>query len=185
MMRTTMSQTLVSGLMVASLAVGFSRSAQAHEEGILQPATRQFVAGGTVQLLGKQFGKNTELSLMLVGTRGRLELRRVRTDSSGRFTVDISIPAETVEAEYRLVAIAPDGDTVASVEVVVVAGASLPPSGADEHGTHEDAGGHMANATPLSLERARSGIVTTGVVIFAVVSILAGGLLVRRPAPRV
>ena len=184
-MRTTMSQTLVSALMIASLAVGVSRPARAHEEGILQPATRQFVSGGTVQLLGKQFGKNAVLSLMLVGTRGRVELQKVRTDSTGRFTVELTIPAGIVEAQYRLVAIAADGDAVASVEVVVVAGASMPPSGADEHGTHEEAGGQMANATPLSLVRARNGIVTTGVVVLAVISILAGGLLLRWPAPRV
>lgn len=137
------------------------------------------VAGGTVELLGKEFGKNVQLSLMLIGTRGRRELLKVRTDSTGRFTVELSIPPETIEAEYRLAAMAADGDVVASVDVVVVAGALVSPSGMDEHAGHEEGGAQMTTAEPLALERARSGIVTIGAVVFAVVSILAGGLLLR------
>lgn len=172
---------VITGLLTTSLAFGVSQPAFAHEEGVLQPATKQWVAGATVQVRGKQFDKHADLALVLVGTRGQIRLRMVRTDSAGGFVADLTIPAATTAGDYRLVAIAGDGDRVASVEIAVMETAPLAPPGEDQHTGHDEAGMAMPTAEPLELVRARSRVMTGAAVLFIVAAILGSGLLLRRP----
>lgn len=182
-MRTDGSWRMAAWGLAAGLSFAISQPALAHEEGVLQPATRRFPVGGTVEVRGRQFGKNSDLSLVLVGTRGKLRLLEVQTDSLGGFVVDLMISAGTTEGEYRLAAIAADGDQVATVDVVVVAPA---PAGAGmeaEHTEHSGAEMAMPSPEPLQLERARSPLVTGLAAGFILVTALGGGLLLRGRRP--
>ena len=172
---------VITGLLTTSLTFGVSQPAHAHEDGVLQPATKQWVAGGTVQVRGKQFGKNADLALVLVGTRGQLSLRLVRTDSAGGFVAELTIPAGTIAGDYRLVAIAEDGDRVASVEIAVMETEPLAQPAEDQHAGHDEAGMAMPTAEPLELVRARSTVMTAAAALLIVAAMLGSGLLLRRP----
>ena len=180
-MRTGVARWVTTGLLTTSLAFGVSQPAFAHEEGVLQPTTKQWVVGATVQIRGKQFGKHADLALVLVGTRGQIRLRMVRTDSAGGFVADLTIPTGMTAGDYRLVAIAEDGDRVASVEIAVMEAGPLAPLGEDQHAGHDEANMAMPTADPLELVRARSAVMTGAAVLFIVAATLGSGLLLRRP----
>jgi len=71
--------------------------------------------------------------------------------------------------------LASDGDEVGALDVEVV------PAAQRGHAGHED-GSAEPSAQPLSLQRARSTWVTGGALAVIAVTILGGGLLLRRPA---
>lgn len=164
------------GIAIA-LLVAVVGTTVAHEKGVLRLATREFPAGGTVRIAGEKFTPRAALDLVIIGTRGRLDLIEVHTDSSGAFTVDVVVPRQAAEGAYRLLAIASDGDEVAAVDVVVVASIIAPESVtgvADHVGT--------PSADPLVLERARSSLVTGGTIAVIGIALVLGLALLRRPA---
>lgn len=167
-------KTLTAVAVLIATVVAMSPAA-AHEKGVLKPASRELPAGDSVALAGERFSHSATLHLVLVGPRGRLALGEVRTDSSGRFSARLALPAETVPGEYRLVAIAADGDEVAGVDVAVVpalARAEEPTVGPAE----------KPSAEPLTLERARSGLATGSAILFAAVAAISGIGLIRHRA---
>jgi hypothetical protein len=155
-------------------------SARAHENGVLRLPRRTFTAGDTIALTGEKFGGRAELRLAMIGMRGRIELATVRTDSAGAFTARLGVPADAAEGAYRLVALAADGDEVATLDVTVAA--------PDEHAGHDTTAmagmsteQHAASAEPLALDRAHSGLLTAVTLTLAAVALGLGAVLVRRP----
>ena len=108
---------LVAGLLT-SLAAITTAAAFPHEKGSLTLARREFHAGDTLALAGGKFSPRGRLTLSLVGTGGRTVLGEVVTDSAGAFRAGLAVPAGLAPAPYRLVAVAEDGDEVASRDVV-------------------------------------------------------------------
>jgi hypothetical protein len=158
-------------------ALSSPASLQAHEKGVLRVAAREVAVGDTLAIAGEKFGRLLRLTLAIEGTAGRWEIATLETDSSGAFRVALPVPEPVTPGGYRLVAIAPDGDRVAGVDLVVnervVGRAVVSPAG------HAD---HEPSAEPLRLDRARDPLVTGGVLAVAGLALVAGVLLLRRPA---
>ena len=92
-------------------------TAPVHPEGVLRLSDRHLVQGSTVQIGGEKFSENGNLDLVLVGVAGRFTVGKVTADSVGGFESSFEIPADLEVGSYRLVAIASDGDEVASLNV--------------------------------------------------------------------
>ncbi len=173
-------------------AAAVAADALRHPEGTLKLAERQLVAGSTVPIGGEKFAKYGELELLLVGVAGRFRLGDVTADSVGGFAESFDIPADLAVGAYRLVAIATDGDEVASLNVELLAESPAPEEGP---GISEDDGGHVEDGhshdaesaedaptdEPLILERAGSPWVRGGAVVGIIIALVGGGLLLRRP----
>jgi hypothetical protein len=168
---------LLVGIAVSVLAS--ATSAMAHEDGVLTLATRELAAGDSMRVGGEQFSRNAELTLVLVGTRGRVVLGEVSTDAAGAFSTDLAVPADLLPGGYRLVALAADGDESATLEVSVVPGSAprAPPRTHDEDPA-------APTAEPLRLERARSLGVTGGALLGIAGAVLLGVALLRTPGER-
>lgn len=182
MMQTLRARAAVLGAWVlAGALLATPERAEAHEKGVLRLVTREFPVGGTVRIAGEKFARGATLRLLLVGTRGRIELGRVRVDLAGRFADDLALAADLGAGAYRLVAIATDGDEVASAEVSVVQPAAAPscPLCLAPGST---LAGHLAppSGEPLSLLRAHSGAVTGGAAATIVVALAVAAVLLRR-----
>ncbi len=165
-------------------AAAIAADALRHPEGTLKLAERQLVAGSTVPIGGEKFAEHGELELLLVGVAGRFRLGDVTADSVGGFAGSFDIPADIDVGAYRLVAIAADGDEVASLNVELLAESPAPDKGP---GLSEDDGGHAESAEdaptdePLILERTRSPWVRGGAVVGIIIALVGGGLLLRKP----
>lgn len=157
------------------LLLGLPARAVAHDEGVLKLASRNLAAGSTIRFAGEKFSRKTSLALVLVGTLGRFEVGKVQTDSAGAFTQELTVPADLRPGAYRLVALAPDGDEAATLDVTVLAA---------EESVVEEAGSDAGppTAEPLELERAGSPIVTGLAVLGIAFALVVGGALLRRPA---
>lgn len=152
----------------------------AHGDAILESSAASVPAGGSVTLSGSLFAPGEAHRLVLRGTLDEHELGEVTADSDSTFTRAFEIPADVRPGRYRVVAIAPDGDEVANLDLPVLA-AERSASASDESGADEAAPPTPeARADELEIERSRAGIEwgAIGLVIG-----LAGGLglgLIRR-----
>ncbi len=168
-------------------ATAIAADALRHPEGTLKLAERQLVAGSTVPIGGEKFAEHGKLDLLLVGVAGRFRLGDVTADSVGGFAESFDIPADLELGAYRLVAIAADGDEVASLNVALLA--AVPD--ADEEQGHAEGAGHSEdgehaegsepNDEPLALDRAGSPWVRGGAIVGIILALVGGGLLLRKP----
>ncbi len=147
-----------------------------HPEGALRVANPQFTQGSAAQIGGEKFAKDGVLELFLVGVAGRFTLGKVTADSVGGFNNSFDIPLDTEVGSYRLIAVASDGDEVASVNVNVLAAPEEPVSVEPETPAVVE-----PNAEPMVLDRARSPLVTGGAVVGIVFALVTGGMLLRKP----
>ena len=155
-------------------------TAWAHEKGILKPATRTLTAGDTLAVGGEKLPKRERITLRLVGVGGRIALDTVQADSAGAFAVRVLVPGSVPPGPYRLVAVAEDGDEVATLDVTVVAAAPAADHTAMDH-ADEVAPAGEPSADPLVLDRARSAAVTWGTMAAIGLAVVLGGVLLRRP----
>ncbi len=146
-----------------------------HPEGVLKLSDRQLVQGSTVQIGGEKFSRNGNLDLVLVGVAGRFTLGKVTADSVGGFESSFEIPADLEVGSYRLVALASDGDEVASLNVDLLGQPEAELT--DGSGLGEKEG---PSAEPLAVDRAGRPWVTGGAVVGIVLALVAGGMLLRR-----
>lgn len=166
---------IAAGLLLAgAIAARPASGAPVHEKGVLKLANRTVAAGDSVALAGEKFTRNAALKLVLVGVAGRFELGDARTDSAGRFERALLVPADLKAGPYRLVAVATDGDEVASLDVTIVEVVE-----AAEHAGHDMTA--EPSHEPLALERARSPWVTGGAWVGIALALVAGVALLRRP----
>jgi hypothetical protein len=162
-------------------------AARMHPEGTLKVTDREIHAGATFEIGGEKFASDGTLELMFVGLVGDVPLGEVTADSVGSFHGSFAVPANLDAGAYRLVAIAADGDEVASLDMSVLA-AVLDPAGDDAHAEVNggDAGAHSDAAEPtdepLALDRASNPWVTGGAIAGILFAIVGGGVLLRRPA---
>lgn len=144
------------------LAGGVGRAA-VHEDAVLKSPQSAVAAGGLLTLEGTDFAGGETYLLKLVGALREYELREVEASPAGAFSLEIEIP-ETVKAgQYKLTAIAPDGDAVASLDLTILevgpaatTGTGVATADAAER-AHGGEGDQMAQAADLPIERSRSG----------------------------
>ncbi len=146
-----------------------------HPEGTLKLADRRLVPGSAVRVGGEKFARGGTLELVLVGVAGRMSLRDATADSVGGFSVAVEVPADLALGSYRLVAVAPDGDDVATLNVELVAPTE------EETAAEARREAPVATAEPLALDRATSPWVTGGAVAGILIALVAGGVLIRQP----
>ena len=167
-----LSMTLAS---TVALLAATSDTANGHEKGILKLATRQLVASDSVRVVGEKFARRSTLVLFLTGLRGRIRLQEVHADTGGAFAAMLHIPSGIAPGSYRLIAIASDGDEVATLDVSVVS--ARPATSTTSH--HPSV---VPSAVALSLSRARSPWVTGAAALVTVLALI-GGVLLLRPSP--
>lgn len=132
------------GLAVLALGVllGSPRVGSAHEEGVIHLGTRTPLVGQELGMRGEKFSPDTVLRLELRGPLVTFPLARVTTDSIGAFRTTTSLPAEATPGLYAIVALAPDGDEAARLELAIIAaplGPEAPLHGAEHRGNPTDA----------------------------------------------
>ncbi len=157
-----------------ALLAATSDALNAHEKGVLKLASRQLVVADSARVVGEKFARRSTVVLFLSGVRGRIRLQEVHADTGGAFAAMLHVPSDIAPGGYRLIAIASDGDEVASLDVAVVS--ARPAVSTASH--HE---GEMPSAVGLALPRARSPWVTGGVVLAIALSLIGGAWLLRRP----
>ncbi|MFW6193660.1 MAG: hypothetical protein ACOC83_09270, partial [Gemmatimonadota bacterium] len=156
----------------------------AHEEAVLEASASVMAADGTLELLGSDFTADEEFRLVLEGSLESHELVAVTADSAGRFELDLELPPEVREGRYQIVAVAPDGDEVARLDLNVVAAGSGDDraTGAAEDddtgvaGAADGEGENGARAEEMEIERQRGGAEWAFVLL---VVGLSGGLGAR------
>ncbi len=129
--------------------------ARAHEEGVLTLASPKATVGSTLAVTGADFSRGTAYQLVLRGALRSFELGRVTSDTAGSFEIQLELPAAAGPGSYRLVAVAPDGDEAAVVELELEAAPIRPsdePAGSGAAQTHTG-----PSAEPLNIERDWSG----------------------------
>jgi len=159
------------------LLAATSDTINAHDHGVLKLASRQFVAGDSLHVVGEKFARRSASVLLLTGVHGRIRLQEVRADTGGTFGAMLYVPPDVAPGSYRLIAIASDGDEVAALDVAVVS--ARPVASATSH--HES---EMPSAVDLTLPRARSPWVTGAAVAVIMLSLIGGALLLRSPAEK-
>ncbi len=167
------------GLLALLATLGWA--APVHEKGVLELARRELAAGDTVAVAGRKFAPNGRLTLTLVGTGGRTVLGEVSADAAGAFQANVWLPAGIPSGSYRLVAVAADGEEVASLDIVLSAPAMTQQHGLGEHGADTGADQAMPSAQPLRLERARSPAVTGTAIAGIILMLGLAGIWFRRP----
>lgn len=148
----------------------------AHEEAVLDSPVSSVPAGGTLLLSGSDFGAEEEYALRLLGTLEEHELGPVRSDDEGRFELEVAIPDAVRPGSYRLVAVAPDGDVAASLDLTVLPARRAAEGRAGGPGAARDGGTPAPRAATdeeIRIERSRSGV-EWGVI--GLIVGLAGGL---------
>lgn len=155
----TRATTILTVLLVAVL--GPAKLA-AHGEATLESPSSSVAAGGSLTLNGAGFAPGQVHRLVLRGSLEEHELGGVTPEADSTFTAQLSIPADARPGQFRLVAVAPDGDEVATLEMPVRAAERT--SGASEGGHGEVASGSPASSAPraradeIRIERSRAGL---------------------------
>lgn len=133
---------------IGSLALLLMGAPQAiaHEEAVLKTSQSSVAAGATVTLDGSDFGADATYQLRLVGALNEYELHDATADAEGAFSIVIEIPRTVRAGQYKMIAVAPDGDTVASLDLTIL-----------QASHEEEAAPQVAEAGDLPIERSRSG----------------------------
>ncbi|MCZ6477129.1 MAG: hypothetical protein O6851_02300 [Gemmatimonadetes bacterium] len=133
----------------------------AHEEAVLESSRSSVPAGAVLPLDGRDFGEGERYVLRLVGALREYELGEVEADAEGLFSIELAIPGSVTPGAYQVVAVAPDGDVTARLDLVVLKAEAAEPEGAEERPASEaaqEAAPRVARADEMPIERSRSGL---------------------------
>ena len=176
----------VLAVMIVAMAASLAR---AHEKGVITLASGMVAAGSTLQVKGEKFSSSTQLRLVLRGALSEREIGSAETDAAGGFVIELEIPAGVEPGAYRLVAVAPDGDEVASADLEVDAARAVVPESAGAEAQEQAAGAEpaaaampMPSAEELAIERRWSGFEWFVIGVLIGGAAVAGMFLYRRPA---
>ncbi len=164
--------------------VGVSIAA-VHPEAVLKSSQSAVEAGGDLQLIGEEFGNGGTFTLVLLGALNEYALGDVEADDKGTFSIDLDIPENVRPGQYQLVAYAPDGDRVATLDVSVTAASpAAAEQGHDEPVEHDETMASGATAEEMIIQRSTTG---AGWGVIGLVIGLAGGfgLALVRGAPSI
>lgn len=151
-----------------------------HEEAVLESSATSVPAGGALELQGRDFTGGESYVLRLLGALREYELGEVKPADDGTFSLRLRIPADVVPGSYQLVAVAPDGDVSARLDLVILDAAAA----GDAHDAHGAPARPAARDDHIRIERSRNGA-EWGLIglLIGLASGLGIGLL-RRPGAR-
>ncbi len=173
---------LLAALLPATAGMTFPATAgaalpsSAHEKAVLESSRSSVSAGAVLPLDGRDFGADESYVLRLVGALREYGLGEVEADAEGLFSIELAIPGSVTPGAYQVVAVAPDGDVAARLDLTVLEAEAAAPEGAEERPAGEaahEAAPRVARADAMPIERSRSGI-EWGVIGLLIG--LAGGL---------
>ncbi len=144
----------------------------AHEKAVLESSRSSVPAGAVLPLDGRDFGAGESYVLRLVGALREYELGEVEADAEGIFSIELAIPGSVTPGAYQVVAVAPDGDVAARLDLTVLEAEAAEPEGAEERPAGEaaqEAMPRVARADEMPIERSRSGLE------WGVIGLLIGG----------
>lgn len=153
----------------------------AHEEAVLRSPRSSVAAGDTVPVNGADFSPGVTYELRLVGALREFDLRSIEGGADGTIELTVLIPRGVSPGDYKLVAIAPDGDRVASLDLTV-----LEPLA--DHSDTANAGSEPAHAEMeqearadgMRIERSRRGAEWGAIGLVIGLAAGIGIMLVRR-----
>lgn len=167
--------TRIAAALLALLAF-VTAEAAAHGEATLKSPVESVAAGASLTLDGDDFEPSEANRLILRGALQDYELGTASASADSTFTVQVVVPGDVRPGQYRVVAVAPDGDEVATLDMMVTAAS---PAGGEgrEHAEPAPAGAAHASAEAraddIVVERNRSGVEWGVIGLFIG---LAGGL---------
>ena len=150
-----------------------------HPEGTLTLSNRQLVPGTAIEIGGRDFGARSALELVLVSVAGRFALGSVTADSVGGFTRSFDVPMDMNIGAYRIIAVAGDGDEVASLNVEMLAATAAGADDASDMSQDDDMAHSEPSADHMEVERAGSPWVTGSAVLSVIVALGVGVTLLR------
>lgn len=125
----------------------------------LKSSVKSIEAGDEMPLRGEEFLAGETVQIVLQSALTEYDLRSVTAEEGGVFQIDLEIPGHVRPGEYRLVAVASDGDIAARLDLMVVAAETAhdetAADGSEEHGDGMD---DMAMADDFPIERSRAGL---------------------------
>ena len=143
-----------------------------HEKAVLESSRSSVPAGAVLPLDGREFGAGESYVLRLVGALREYELGEVEADADGLFSIELTIPGSVTPGTYQVVAVAPDGDVAARLDLTVLEAEAAEPEGAEERPAGRaanEAAPRVARADEMPIERSRSGLE------WGVIGLLIGG----------
>jgi len=150
---------------LATIATMSLLGAAIHPEATLRSSVSSVQAGGNMPLEGAEFLPAQKVILALQGAFNEYDLPEVQASEGGTFSVQMQIPSQARPGAYRLVAIADDGDVVASLDLTIEPAAAGGMGMAEMDHSGAAAGAAMmggmavaARADDLPIERSRSGM---------------------------
>ena len=171
--------TVLSVLLAAGLWIAGAAPALAHEDAVLEVDRSAVAPGDSLVLDGSDFGEGGEYQLRLVGTLDEHDLAKVRADSAGRFRVEVSVPSDVRPGRFRIVAVAGDGDEVASAELRITDRATA--SSIPDTAAGESSSSRRPRTDEMDLARERSGLEWGLIVLLIGGTGGLGAFVVRRP----
>jgi hypothetical protein len=148
-------------LSVLAAVTALTMGAVLHPSAVLRSPVSAIEAGAKLELVGEEFSAGEATALLLRGPLAEYELREVTPGEDGTFKIDLPIPGDVRPGQYRLVALASDGDVSASLDLTVLMATSKSSDDGDEHaeeGDHEEMGAMGARADEMPIERSRAGV---------------------------
>ncbi len=116
----------------------------AHEQAVLESPQSIVAAGETLTVNGSDFDEGT-YALRLIGALEEFDLRRVTPNEEGSFALELEIPGAVRAGQYKLTAVASDGETVASLDLTIL----------EPEAGHAANSAEMARAEDLPIQRSR------------------------------
>jgi hypothetical protein len=151
----------MSGIALLTALAFTTSDALAHEKAVLRSTLSTVAAGRSLPLTGADFTPGVSYRLILLGALREYDLRHIEGEPDSTFDLALSIPPRVVPGVYKLVAIAPDGDRVASLDLTIlepVATETDSQGDPDERGEPERAEMHeAARADEMPIQRSRNG----------------------------
>jgi hypothetical protein len=154
------------------VAEGATLPSVAHEKAVLESSRSSVPAGAVLPLDGRDFGAGESYVLRLMGALREYDLGEVEADAEGLFSIELAIPGSVTPGTYQVVAVAPDGDVAARLDLTVLEAEAAEPEGAEARPAGEAAhevAPRVARADEMPIERSRSGLE------WGVIGLLIGG----------
>jgi hypothetical protein len=145
------------GVALLAAMIATPTVAEGHEDAVLRSSASAAAAGDTLPLSGTDFSAGESYRLQLLGALREYELRRIQVGPEGTFDLALPIPWDVVPGVYTLVAVAPDGDRVAGLDLTVLEPVAAPTGDGSRDESGQSTMRETARADEMPIERSRSG----------------------------